>query len=433
MPNAIDHEEAPRTGQVRIGIELEGVGSIAMSWSLPFPTIPTVADRQMFQATLKRSRLIRSGSFDAGRGVYLTPEEVTVSPNQGVLGRSHPAELVSSPHRLDVQNLEFLRASVEKALRNRQSPMIARAHHAEQRTTTMQLPQGHGGGQAVSSLDGAQVTATWGRAAGARIGRSLQTTVGVRVENLCSDNAQTRQRAITFLAATPAKQGRMLRLLEAAVAGQQALAADQITIGAMADARHRLRLVLLMYLADVCAPFLKGLGYEKDAYGCNIKGYSSFVGCGLANANDALRTAVREKARMDAIEHAATHGPEAVPNAAPLGQAAGHFQAGANAIANRLRDAMVGVLRNAGGEMTRPARALEQQFALEQIGQPGRSIQVVHERAPAIPCFVANNRLYTLIEARQAESSMNMNMGAFLRNEMTAQALLGRITAAIGT
>lgn len=414
VANAIDHEEAPRGGDRRIGVELEGVGNLTLKWAVEFPTIAKLVDRQMFQATLKRSRLIRSNSFSDDRGVYLTPEEVSIGPNQGTLGKSHPAELVSSPHQLNTKGLEFLRDSMSKALTDSKSPMASHAHYTELRRANIHLPEGHGGGRAVSLLDGAEVQSAWGRAR-AKIGGNLQTTVGVCVERLCHDNEAIRRRVVELMAADPTKQKRLLGLLDAAKAGQEALAADQITLGASDDARHRLRLVLFMYLVGGLASQLKGSGYEKDVYGCNIKGYSSLVGCGLATANDALRTAIREKARNDAIDHGEMH-----------------FQPRADAIALRLLNAMVASVKKVA-ELKAHAGTLESAFVLEHIGQPGRSIQVVHERAPAIPCFVSNNKLYTLIEAREKASMMNLNMASFLNKERTAASLLGLIETALGT
>src|ERR1700744_966005 len=90
MANEIDHEEAPQARKVRIGVELEGVDTISMKWDQPFPQLQQLDSRVAFQATFKRMKLVRSTSFNnLNRGVYLSPEEVGIKQNQGMLGKSH--------------------------------------------------------------------------------------------------------------------------------------------------------------------------------------------------------------------------------------------------------------------------------------------------------------------------------------------------------
>jgi hypothetical protein len=413
MADEIDHEEAPQAGQVRIGIELEGVGTISMKWDKPFPQLQQLDSRVAFQATFKRMKLLRSASFNnLNRGVYLSPEEVSVKPNQGLLGQSHPAELVSCPHLLDLQNLEHLRDSVTKALTDAKTPLVARANYKEQRTQTVDLPRGLHGNQSLMKLHGQQVESKWGRVK-AQIGGNLQTTVGVCVEKLCSSTKATREAVVKYMAATSQKQNRLLAFIAASIRAQETLAADQITVGAGTDAPYRLRLAILMYLLQLFAPALKGTGYEKDAYGCNIKGYSSFVGCGLSVANDALRTAARLRAMNLAIENNEMNLTNRL-----------------NGITTRLGAAIEQALNDNGAAALIPQ--FRRDFNYEHIGSPGLSLQVKFELAPAIPCFLKNDKLYTVIEARQRDSMLNTNMAAFLNGTSQAAGFLGQVREALG-
>ena len=72
-------------------------------------------------------------------------------------------------------------------------------------------------------------------------------------------------------------------------------------------------------------------------------------------------------------------------------------------------------------------------FNYEHIGSPGLSLQVKFERAPANPCFVKDDKLYVVIEARQRESMLNTNMAAFLNGTSQAAGFLSQVEVALGT
>ena len=277
-------ETAPEEGVVRIGIELEGVGSVDMKWGERPTRFPRFKDTpegreaaEAVQSTLKQTSLIRSNSFteEGFRGVSIMPEEA-LKPREKVstsqLGKSHLAELVSRPHELEAPALESLRNSVRSAF-SQGGPMRKRGIGYE-----FDVPDGgaSGGPDGASILGGLTVESSWtvNSAAVAKFG-SLQTTVGVCVESLCSNNPKTRRRVVEYLVSDLKKRERLIKLLGAAAQGQLVL------IGHVDEERAvRLRLVLLMYLINTLAPLMKGGGYEKDAFGCNIKGFSSILGCG---------------------------------------------------------------------------------------------------------------------------------------------------------
>ena len=86
----ITAESAPKVEPIRVGIEIEGVGTIRTQWSRR-----SVIQQDNFHDVFKRMKLVRSNSFTeshGARGVYVTPEDV-----EGTFGTQGPAELVSSP------------------------------------------------------------------------------------------------------------------------------------------------------------------------------------------------------------------------------------------------------------------------------------------------------------------------------------------------
>lgn len=102
----IDDESSPIQDQLKIGIELEGIGSVKVDWTRK------PAGGADFEKVFKRMPLIRSNSFDGKRGVYINPEESKSREYR-------PAELVSSPHQVTVDALIALRNSLWKFLRKR--------------------------------------------------------------------------------------------------------------------------------------------------------------------------------------------------------------------------------------------------------------------------------------------------------------------------
>lgn len=373
MPRQIRDEAAPAVGRVRIGIELEGVGTVSTKW-----TDEAILALPNFHDVFKRTKLVRSNSFNAGRGVYITPED------SNDFGKTGPAELVSSPHQFDVTNLNHLRNSVKKALKPmvqvpnpaRQgqmksvlNPMRARAHEAEYLDET---------GDDTDLFQHAVAESRWALNPQAKIAGSLQTTLGVAAARLLSNVARTRANVVTLLVGDAKKREKVLDILSAAIRAQQWLTTAGNPLAAYSAQSFRIRMVMFMYLANKAARVLGGV-WTKTALGANFKGYSSFVGCGVGANNDLLTSGI-----------------------AALGLDA-----------DTVRTNLLNAMKNNGAH-TWLTQALDGHLELDEIGKPGLSIQTDVEGWFAIPNFIVNNRLYTVVESREKASLLNIKMVEFL-------------------
>ncbi len=309
---------------------------------------------------------MRSKSYGDLRGVYITPED------SGTFGTSSPAELVSKPHRLDDLNLVRLRNSVWKALGTGgvTSGKNSFTYNGNRRVTNNR----------------------WGRYRPRNIGGSLQTTVGVGVHRLLSDNAGHRRHCIETLIGDDRKQKIVKAIAHSAVIAQQALFEPGAALW-----HHRnmpaikvegLRLSLFLAFINIVLTKSNrlgggGSGWAKDALGANFKGHSSFAGCGVNNNNNILKLGTR------ALSYNDSDLVEAI-----------RTERGNRLITKAIND----YVEDTNNDI------------LSLIGQRGLSIQTPVERWNAIPNQVHNGHLYTVVECREKESAVNIGMCTFLNS-----------------
>jgi hypothetical protein len=352
---SVTHEGAPAADIVKIGIEVEGVGTVATKW-----TNPPVVDPRDFHDVFKRMPLVRSKSYGDLRGVYINPED------GDTFGTSGPAELVSRPHALTPESLALLRNSVWKAIRSSAAPTTGRAIYSDPRTPT--------GASGVAA-------SRWARHRGmARIAGSLQTTVGVAVGKLLGTSPDARAAVVTLLGGDATKKARLTDMLTAVVAAETYLTATRGPMDGFAG-RGGLRLALFFaFWAPIRASIVavSRRGWGKDALGCNFKGMSSFLGCGIPTADLAWRAAIKQS------KGAAT-----------------------------LRAKIITAITDAGGAGW-VTRALTDDWDLASVGQPGLSEQTSGEGWYALPNFTKDGRLFTIVECREKAAPLNVKMAAFL-------------------
>jgi hypothetical protein len=412
MPRNLTNELSPAQDVVQIGIELEGVGQVSMKWpqELGHQTVKTFSQLRTqtdFPDSLKRTALLRSPSFDnlrhkGHRGVSITPEDTSKLQ----LGKSHPAELVSHPHILDEANLNALRSSVHKALQSnlsgKESLSTGAANQRYGTAPTAPITFPKVGTMAIEQsarpFSGISNTQTpleltiesthWTRKVPATIGGNLQITCGIAVEQLFRRDLEQLKDMAQFLSRDPCK-ARFITLVLASTAIVDALCSEGEVFFAFAGKRVGLQLMVFMFLLHHMAKKWKG-AYEKEALGANFKGCSSFVGCGVSDTNDNI----------------------------PVDSYANTYQ--------RLTRA----LDESSGELRHEVmQCLPSADVIEKLGKPGLSMQVHYDKWHAIPNFMdANGNLYTVVEIRQRNTGMNLDMGGFLTGRLTARALLDRIT-----
>jgi len=383
MPRQIGQEAAAANGSARIGIELEGVGTVTTKW-----VDESILDADNFHDVFKRTPLVRSNSFNAGRGVYITPED------SGSFGKSGPAELVSSPPLFNVANLNHLRNSVKKALKSTvnvpnparpgktktvMNPMRSKTHDAALHDDRLADDD---------AFQGTVATTRWAANPQVKIAGSLQTTIGVAVGKLLNNSAATRTGVVNLLVGDANKRGYVKDLLKAAISAQGYLTAAGNPLNVHAAAAEGIRLAVFMYLANFfAAEVAGGAAWTKTAYGANFKGYSSFVGCNVAANNDILT-------------YALTHGPK---NEATVKT---------EIVAAMEADHVAGWITD----------GLDGEIELDKIGKPGLSLQTDVEKWFSIPNFTRNARLYTVVESREKTSILNIKMCEFLNGSQANDA-----------
>jgi hypothetical protein len=359
-------EERPKVDSVRIGIEVEGVGTITTQWRNP-----QIIQQQNFHDVFKRMKLVRSNSFSTERGVYITPED-----SGRMFGRSGPAELVSSPHKLDGQSLLALRNSVWKSLG-------AKGMRTGSDTFRDLRPQPANAAlaQRQQAFQGAVATSRWGVHKVASISGSLQVTVGVAVEKLLSDDQATRDAVVKLLVGDEGKRLLVGVLLKTAVLAEGWLTAADRPLSGYPDYKFGIRLALLMALISPMTDLIGVVGgrWGKDRLGCNFKGTSSFVACNIGIGNRFLDLKRRE-----------WHYPWA-----------------------DLRRALVnGIAVGLGAQGL--TDYLLNHWDVRKIGQPGNSVQTDVEGWYSLPNFLNNGHLYTIVEVREKAASLNVQMANYL-------------------
>ncbi len=382
MPKQIDQEAAPVNDDVRIGIELEGVGSVMTSWKNK-----KVINAKNFHDVFKRTPLVRSNSFNDNRGVYIVPED------SKTFGTNSPAELVSSPHAFNVESLNHLRDSVKKALKSSiqvpnpalkgktktvMNPMRSREHAA-----TLKDPRLANNHPFQSNV----ATTRWAANQHVKIAGSLQTTIGVSVGQLVANDGDTRDGVVKLLIGDVEKQSYTNDLLWAAIQIQSYLTSAGGPLYTYQNRAIGIRFAAFMYLVRYFAGALAGKGkWAKTALGANFKGYSSFVACAVEANNNILTQRL-----LTGPKNAATVKAEMI-------QAM---------VDTDVEEWITGNLDN---------------FEIEQIGQPGHSLQTSVEKWFSIPNFKHNNRLYTVVEAREKNAILNIKMCEFLNGENQSDA-----------
>ncbi|HBO1217561.1 TPA: hypothetical protein ONA18_003959 [Pseudomonas aeruginosa] len=409
MPRNLTTEISPAQDTVRIGIELEGVGTVRIKWpeELGHKSIKNLEHLRAqtdFKDTLKRTPLLRSNSYDDFRGIYITPEEA----QEDKLGVDHPAEMVSQPHTLDEQNLEFLRNSVYKALRSNLKGKIALSTN-EQNTRYGNAPDKYPAipnGKVPTVQSGAAfsgmytnsgeafptvniVQTIWGKQVPV-LGGNLQVTCGIAVEQLFRQDPEQLSLMADFISRNEYKT-RYISLVVCTLAIVEALTAQGEIFYGFADKRNELHLATYMFLLHHVAPIWKpAVGYEKCAVGANFKGGSSFVGCGVSNTNDLI----------------------------PDSSYASVFAKMTDAITSTNATDKANILST----LTSPQ-------VIELYGKPGLSCQVHFDKWFSIPNFSdAGGNLYTVVEIRQHATGMNLEMAGFLGGRLTSNQFLTRIT-----
>ncbi|VVP04006.1 hypothetical protein PS880_02968 [Pseudomonas fluorescens] len=368
---AIDAEFAPKSEPVRIGIELEGVGTVQTTWEKKSHQRMMERDEEEnFHDVFKRTPLVRSKSFDEGvsRGVYIVPEDV--DKTYGTFG---PAELVSAPHLLDISSLNHLRHSVKKALTSGDSPMRGRTQNAVLHDPRLEPSD---------DFNAAQMTAStrWGKGNMTKVSGSLQTTMGVAVSNLLSDVKNSRIQTVELLIGDPEKRQRTRDLLLGAICIEQCLTRTGGPLEAYAPQSEGIRFAAFMHLVNFFGPKEKA-EWGKDSFGAHFKGGSSFVGCGVADSNDILKLALQLPGTKDKAT---------------------------------LMTEIVAKMEDNGLSEWVSKGIASKKFNLEKMGQPGLSMQTTQEDWYSIPNFLQESKLYTVVESREKTSNLNQKMVEFL-------------------
>lgn len=358
LTRCIKDESEPETEEIRIGIEVEGVGTVATKWDRR-----GVVAQPNFHAVFKRTALVRSKSFSSTRGVYITPED------SDSFGTNSPAELVSTPHVLDGINLLYLRNSVWKALRRAAAPKTGTAVFSDPRAPNPAGPVAQ---------------SRWGRATVVKVGGSLQTTLGVAASKLFSDTASVRRSVIDLLVGKAMKADKVADMCKGAVVAEQYLTGmGQAFEGSGAgEYKYCVRLLLFMSFMQPMVEATEAGGengvWAKDFLGANFKAQTSFVACGLRTALPRFQLAVLT----------------------PLRRAA-------------LKTGLLAALET-GGVAVWLRTALNAHLDVSKIGQPGKSVQTAMEGWFAIPNFLNDGHLYTVVECREKDAALNKSMTKFL-------------------
>lgn len=348
---AITDESSPGADVVKIGVELEGVGTYKTDWN-----VPAVIAQPNFHDVFKRMPLVRSNSFGPTSGVAITPED------GARFGRSGPAELVSQPHVLTRDGLVALRDSVWTAIRKK-----------EFFTGTAQFVDPRAPGAPARTA-----TTRWGRGQFGLVGGSLQVTLGVSVAKLLSANLATRQTASELLIADAGKRTGFNHIVTAAVAAEQYLTSVGQPWAGLSATRHEgIRLLLLMSFLRSGMAIVPSAVWGKNLFGCNIKAQTSFKACNILDLELPFRVAATTQ--------------------------------GAATFKTNLLNALT-----AAGVNAPLITALNATLNIRQIGTPGQSTQTSVEGWFAFPNFTVAGHLYCIIEIREGAAALNLQTQAFL-------------------
>lgn len=379
----IKKELPPVNNFQRIGFEMEGVGYVSMNWGKRRPD----TEHADFYEAIKKTKLVRSESYDDFRGVYLSPEVAIDN-----IGYQHPAELISSPHLLSSKSLDKLRESFKKAMTSKDS----KVNHLLKVQSAVLNDARHDTHESLNK-ENYTVSTRWNQVY-CKPGRNLQTTVGIAAAMLLSDDLSTRNKVVNMLIFDTRKQVRVKELLKASICIQRVLVKSKYAIfDQSADINTyymRLRLSIFMYLLYAYMPVLYAknpLGYKKDIYGANFKGYSSFHGCGVP-------------CRVSLREH--------------LSKNPGLQRIIVKDIFDSMSESEIALWIIQG--CTEPHGV----FDLCCVGEEGFSIVTAVSKRFSIPNFYYSNRLYTVVECREGDAPLNQLMAQFLKGDISANGFI---------
>lgn len=365
-------ESKPSNDNVRIGIEIEGVGSVRPKLKKASRTDllhQYIGRRTELQSILKRTPLLKSGYFDmdSGQGVCITAEEVSVK--DGFFLIQHPAELSSAPYPLSIGDLNLLKILIFEVLTGK----------VKMAGTKKFLDK--------------DIDTAWGRLR-PKIGRNLQTTIGVPVEILLSNDRIKRNFIFEMLVPDADIRHYLENICMASILIEGRIISSEHSALKGNTNVFNIRLMVFMYLIRFFSPIVKKIrkcSWEKDAFDVSFKGETSFIACGVSDANNLFTDASGEELEKEIIKLINEH-------------------EGINEwIRNGFRD-------NGG-------------FKIGGIGLPDGSIQVVYESGKAIKNFINRDKLYTVVESRRGESLLNQWMCDFFNDVLKADVVISNITA----
>lgn len=385
----VGKEFPPNSGLQRIGIELEGIGTIQMVWGRNKPDKRSV----QFGDVFKRTPLLRSLSFSDEHGVYIVPEEIG---DKKLIGKTAPAELVSNPHILDKRNLERLRNSIQKA---KSIDPKNNFLHVKQNATLRDVRE-----SSDSEFNLAKYTSTtrWGGHVPHKISGNLQTTIGVPVYKLLSDDKATRIKVVEMLIGDATKRQMVRDLLLAAICIERVLTDQGGVLASVTRNRDGIRLSIFMYLLNTFAIQVDptDLQWGKNIYGAHFKGDSSFHGCGVDGVTTLLSVPISRNPLLG------------------------------GALFSKVITEMSRVGLNQ--KFINTIKERESLFSFNQVnlGGEGLSMQTFYEDWFAIPNFIYKGKLHTVVESRERTSGLNINMAGYLNGEMTTEDFLKKLTSA---
>jgi hypothetical protein len=171
---AVTDEIAPKKDTIKVGVELEGVGTVRTTWTKAASGL-----KHLNEGVYKHTPLVRSKSFSETRGVAIHAEQLGGN-NPYVSGHTAPAELVSSPHVFNTEQLLNLGLSVRKMMSNA-GVKTGKPTYSE------------------SESEKTELESRFAKNRSSVVGGNLQTTIGVNTIKLLSDSHETRSAVVNFL------------------------------------------------------------------------------------------------------------------------------------------------------------------------------------------------------------------------------------------
>ena len=187
----VTDESEPKNDSIRVGIEIEGVGTVSTRWDQP-----DVVTQDNFHDVFKRTPLVRSNSF-SGSAVFISHRRTRTRSVQAV-PRSWSLRLTRS-----AAPACFICAT-------RYGRRFAVPMHRRTGSAVFSDPRAPDPGGPVAET-------RWGRARLSKVSGSLQTTIGVATAKLFADSAPTRKSVVDLLVGKPLKAQKVIDMCKAAV------------------------------------------------------------------------------------------------------------------------------------------------------------------------------------------------------------------------